>query len=317
MLIDNYHRQINYLRISLTDKCNLRCFYCISKNLPPKNSNNILRVSELFRILDIAADLGINKMRLTGGEPLMREEIVDIVEYISGVLKVDDLSLTTNGILLLSYAEKLKARGLKRVNISLDTLNKDKFREITRGGQIEDVFSAIEKSHRVGFSPIKINVVVLRSTNDEEIIDFVNFGKKQNVVVRFIEFMPISESLTLNQKFVGKEEILKIIKSKMEFEYVKREGSTEYYLMENGKNFGIISPVSCNFCEDCNRLRLSSEGKLRVCLTNNYSVDLKKHLQKKATDEEIKHLFYKCVQSKPQKGSYSSKVNLAMWQIGG
>lgn len=317
MLIDNYNRRINYLRVSLSNNCNLRCFYCISKTHKLENNYNTLSKDEIFRLLKIAVSLGIDKIRLTGGEPLLREDIVDIVRCVSSISGVNDLSLTTNGVLLSSFAKKLKDAGLKRINISLDTLNPDKFKIITSGGNIDSVLEGIKCAQSVGFEPIKINVVVLRGINDDEIINFINFGKQQNIIIRFIELMPTTKSETLNKKFFSKEEILKIINAKMSFEWVNTDGSTEYYFQDEKKIFGVISPITCSFCETCNRLRLTSDGKLLVCLTNNYYVDLGNYIKEGKNDEEIKDAFLRSVKLKPKKGYFTQEYQIPMWQIGG
>lgn len=319
MLIDKFGRVITYLRISVTPNCNLKCIYCISKNAKKISSSEILSNEEIVRISKIAVSLGIKKIRLTGGEPLLRNGIVELVKDIKSIEGIEDLSLTTNGTLLEDYVLHLKEAGLKRINISLDTLDEEKFKIITGGKSFEKVMKGIDLAINAGFKPIKINVVIIRGINDNEIERFVEFGREKNLIIRFIEYMPISEKENFKEKFVPREEIEKRI-----FDFLKRENITEKGLhesnrcisYENLERVGIISSISHGFCERCNRLRLTSDGFLRSCLTKDMEVDLKDALRR-GDNSKIEELFYKAVMLKPEKGNFLEKIKRDMSQIGG
>ncbi len=319
MLKDRFGRVISYLRVSVTPKCNLKCIYCISKDSNLNKNSEILTNAEILRISKIAVSLGIKKIRLTGGEPLLRKDIVELVKGMIRIEGLEDLSLTTNGTLLEEYALSLKEAGLKRINISLDTLDKEKFRKITNGSSFERVMRGIESAIKVGFEPIKINVVVIRGINDDEIERFVNFGREKNLIVRFIEYMPISERKDFSKKFVSMDEIVEKIKN-----FVKEgEGfssspsePSRYLQMRDGTKVGVISSVSHGFCESCNRLRLTYDGFLRACLTEDSEIDLKGALRNGADDSQIEELFRKAVILKPEKGCFK-EIKREMREIGG
>lgn len=316
---DKFGRVITYLRISVTPNCNLKCIYCISKNAKKNPRSEILTNREIARVSRIAVSLGIKKIRLTGGEPLLRRGIVELVKDIKSIEGLEDLSLTTNGTLLEDYVFPLKEAGLKRINISLDTLDEEKFKIITGGKSFEKVMKGIDLAINAGFEPIKINVVVIRGLNDNEIERFVEFGKEKNLIVRFIEYMPISEIENFKEKFVSREEIEKRI-----FDFLKRDNIPEYGLhesngcfsKENLERIGIISSVSHGFCGSCNRLRLTSDGFLRSCLTRDMEVDLKEALRA-GDDSKIKELFHKAVMLKPERGNFLEKIKRGMSEIGG
>lgn len=320
MLKDKFGRVINYLRISVTPRCNLRCIYCISKDLNQIKNFDILSNKEIFRISRIAVSLGIKKIRLTGGEPLLREGIVELVKDISSIKGLKDLSLTTNGTLLEDYAFSLRKAGLRRINISLDTLDEEKFKRITRGECLEKVMKGIDSAISSGFEPIKINVVVMKGINDDEIEKFIDFGSKKNLIIRFIEYMPISEKEDFFHKFVSMDEIVKrtsyFVKKGKEASS-SLSGPSKYIEIKNGTKIGIISSVSHGFCESCNRLRLTSDGFLRACLTHDFEIDLKKALRDGADDSQIEELFKKAVMLKPEKGCFKEKTKRDMREIGG
>ncbi len=320
MLKDRFGRVISYLRISVTPRCNLRCIYCISKNSNQVKNFDFLSNQEIFRISRIAVFLGIKKIRLTGGEPLLKEGIVDLVKDIISIKGLEDLSLTTNGTLLEDYAFTLRKAGLRRINISLDTLDKEKFERITNGRSFEKVMRGIDSAISAGFEPIKINVVVIKGINDDEIERFIDFGIKKNLIIRFIEYMPISEREDFSNRFVSMDEILKRIScfKKGEKGISLSSGEPSKYIeIMDGKRVGIISSVSHSFCESCNRLRLTYDGFLRPCLTHDFEIDLKNPLRNGADDSKIEELFRKAVMLKPEKGCFRGEIKRDMREIGG
>jgi len=295
-LLDRYSRKIDYLRISVTDRCNLRCFYCMpTSGIRRVSSDEILKYEELIEIIKCANELGINKFRITGGEPLVRKGVIGFIERLArlGV----DFSLTTNGVLLKKYARDLLNAGLPRVNVSLDTLKDSRFNEITCGGDIREVFSGIDMVRKLNFSPIKINVVVMRGINHDEITDFIEWGEKEFLNVRFIEFMHLSGE----DYFYPLESVMDgIIKEKgLVPAQVPGSGPARNFRPENGGTIiGFILPRSRPFCEDCNRLRLTSTGTLLPCLFSRRGADLKKVLREGGN---IRSLFYEAVSRKPEK----------------
>ena len=320
-LFDSFGRHINYLRISVTDRCNLRCIYC----MPPEGvslipHSEILSYEEILTVVQVAARLGINKVRLTGGEPLVRAELPKLVRMLSQVEGIEEVSLTTNGTLLKKYVVELKQAGLRRVNISLDTLKADRFQHITRLGELEDVLEGIEAATDAGFHPVKINVVVMRGINDDEVLDFANITYKEGWHVRFIELMPFASVAD----FVPSSEIRQHIMSPGALEPclpIIGNGPAKYYYLPRAKGtIGFISPITEPFCSSCNRMRLTSDGKLRPCLLGDGEIDLKRPLRSNASISEIECLILKAVASKPEHhrlvdGAVSIKRK--MCQIGG
>ena len=308
MLTDTFHRTIDYMRISITDRCNLRCVYCMpSDGLKPLKHKDILRYEEIVRILRIAVNIGVRKVRITGGEPLMRKNITGLIQMVKNIEGIDELSITTNGILLEQYAEELVDAGLDRINISLDSLKPDRYREITRGGILYDVLKGIEASEKAGLSPIKINMVPIRGLNDDEIADFAKMTLKSPYQVRFIEFMPFdTEEMWSQEKFISTEEIKSTIQQigNLSPAKIKKSGPARYFRFEASAGVvGFISPISNHFCKECNRLRLTADGKLRPCLFSETEIDLKSALRGNAPDEEIERLIRLSIAVKPKSHS--------------
>ncbi|MFQ5867377.1 MAG: GTP 3',8-cyclase MoaA [bacterium] len=325
-LIDQYGRKIDYLRISVTDRCNLRCIYCMPNyGIIPKSHNEILTFEEIEKVIKAAVSLGVNKIKITGGEPLIRKGIVDLIAMLSDIEGIVDLSMTTNGIFLSEYTESLKKAGLKRINISLDTLWEDKYKLITKMGNLNNVLEGIKKAQEVGLFT-KLNVVVIKGINDDEILDFVEFSSLRNFCVRFIEFMPTNSSLFWEvEKFISMNEVKKRCEDFVTLEQTKVFGSgpAEYYkIIGSEGKIGFISPFSYQFCSRCSRLRLTSDGKLRGCLHNGYEIDLRKTLRMYASSEEVGKLIKRSVLSKP-KGhcmklmETNNHLSQIMCQIGG
>lgn len=306
-MIDQYSRNINYMRISVTDRCNLRCRYCLPKEgLSLLGHNDILRYEEMLRIVRTAVKLGIEKIRVTGGEPLVRKGLVDFMAILKDIEGLHDISLTTNGVLLMDYAERLFSAGITRINVSLDSLNDEKYQYITRGGRMGEVLRGIEKAREIGFTPIKINVVAMRGFNDDEILDFARLAMEKPYEVRFIERMPFSEPI---RDHLGQYLSADDIKGEIEKYYTlnrigAEEGSTNgpaqtYHLAGGMGRIGFISPMSHHFCHACNRLRLTADGHLRGCLFSDAETDLKTSLRAGCSDDEIASLMMTAVARKP------------------
>lgn len=279
---DNFGREIKYLRISVTDLCNLRCKYCMPESgIDKKPHFNILSFEEIYQIAKASVELGIDKIRITGGEPLVRKDIVTLVEKLASIDGIKDLAMTTNGILLKDYATDLKKAGLNRVNISLDTLYEDRYTDITRGGNIYDVMDGLEAAIVAGLTPVKINTVIIKGFNDDEIMNFVQLTLNEPLYIRFIELMPIGQVGTSGKyEFVSNEEILSKLQG---IKPVKMEdGAVAKYYQFPGAlgKIGFINPISDHFCSDCNKIRLTSDGKLKPCLHSNEEIDLKEVLDK-------------------------------------
>lgn len=322
-LLDSFGRRINYLRISVTDRCNLRCIYCMPpEGVPQMPHSEILSYEEIRTVVQAAAELGINRIRLTGGEPLVRAELPNLIRMLSQIEGIEELSLTTNGTFLKKYALEFKQAGLSRVNVSLDTLKADKFRYITRLGALEDVLEGIEAAKGAGFEPVKINTVVMRGINDDEIRDFARMTYKEGCHVRFIELMPFKGVV----EFVPSIELRQHISLLGKLEpcvSITGNGPATYYRLAGAKGtIGFISPLTePSFCSRCNRMRLTPDGKLRPCLLGEDEIDLKLPLRNNAPMDKLKRLILKAVASKPEHhhlmGDNVRLVNRKMSQIGG
>ncbi|OCL81539.1 GTP 3',8-cyclase MoaA [Arcobacter porcinus] len=308
MLIDGFGRKHDYLRVSVTERCNFRCQYCMPQkpfSWVPKE--NLLSYEDMFKFIKVGIDEGIKKVRITGGEPLIRDNLDYFIKLISDYKKDIDLALTTNAYLLPQMAQKLKDAGLKRINISLDTLNKDRAEKIAQKDVLGTVLEGIEKAKEVGLK-IKINCVPLKGINDIDIIDILEFGKKNSFPVRYIEFMENSFAKT-SVKGLNSNEILEIISKKYKnIEKVPRDTSSpaQYYKLEDGYEFGIIEPHKDDFCSSCNRIRLTAEGFLIPCLYFEDAMSIKDAIR--ANDvEKAAEILKKVLQNKPEKNRWSSK----------
>ena len=280
MLIDGHDRVVNYLRVSVTERCNFRCQYCMpDKPFSWVPKENLLSLDELFLFIKAAMDEGITKVRITGGEPLLREGLDHFISMIYNHNPEVDLALTTNGYLLKQTAGKLKDAGLKRLNISLDSLKPEVAQKIAQKDVLKDVLAGIEEALKVGLK-VKINMVPLKGINDDEIVDILDFCKARRIEVRFIEYMENSVANTSIKGLLGKE-ILEKIKEKYTIRKVGREGSSPSfsYLLEDGYKFGLIDPHKHDFCETCNRIRLTAEGYLIPCLYFDEAMSIKEAVQ--------------------------------------
>ncbi len=308
MLKDRHQRLIDYLRISVTDRCNLRCRYCMpQEGVRPIPHNEILRYEELIRLARISLSLGIRKIRLTGGEPLVRRGIEFLTRQLASLPGINDLSMTTNGLFLAQYAESLHRAGLHRVNVSMDSLNPRRYRQITRGGDLDRVWEGIRTALKVGMHPVKINVVVMRGFNEDEVLDFAELSQEWPLQVRFIEWMPVGGKNSWSPKaFVPSDRILSLIRKRFSLRPLEEaigNGPARIYRIEGGEgSVGVISPVSRHFCQHCNRLRLTPDGKLRTCLFSDQETDLKALLRSGAGDEEIRETIVRAIRDKPSEG---------------
>jgi cyclic pyranopterin phosphate synthase len=325
-IIDSFGRSINYLRISVTDRCNLRCIYCMPpEGVPQISHSEILSYEEIRTVVHAAAELGIYKIRLTGGEPLVRADLPELIRMLSQIKGIEELSLTTNGTVLKKYTLELKQAGLSRVNVSLDTLKPDRFQYITRLGKLEAVLEGIRAAKEAGFEPVKINTVIMRGMNDDEILDFARMTYEDGWHIRFIELMPFKDvaefvpSIELRQHI----SLLGKLESCPDSIGITGNGPATYYRLAGAEGtIGFISPLTeTSFCSRCNRMRLTPDGKLRPCLLGEDEIDLKTPLRNNASMEELKSLILKAVASKPEhhhlKGDNVRPVNRKMSQIGG
>lgn len=326
-MVDSHGRNINYLRISITDRCNLRCRYCMPYTGVEKLKHfSILSLEEIARLVRVAAQAGIRKVRLTGGEPLVRRNVAQLIRYIRAVPEIDDISLTTNGTLFMGLAEELKEAGLDRINFSLDSLVQERFEYITRVGQLDTVKKAIDKALNLGLNPVKINTVLIRGFNDDEIMDFADLAYTLPLHVRFIEFMPIGDLQFWNRdNIITSRETKNIIARRYQLidaKKIKGSGPAKYYNLEGGKgSVGFISPMSNHFCAECNRIRMTAEGKLRGCLYDKRELDLRQAMNYGASDEQLRQLFLETINGKPDKhhmnSGWGADNRRKMYQIGG
>lgn len=315
-------RNINYLRISITDLCNLRCMYCMPQDgIEKKHHKEILSLEEIYEVTKIAVDLGVDKVRITGGEPLVRNGIIKFIESIAQLEGIRDLAMTTNGLLLKEYAQELKNAGLDRVNISLDTLKDEKYKEITRGGNLKTVLEGIEAAKKVGLNPIKINTVIIGNFNDDEVEDFVGLTLKENIEVRFIELMPIGQASTwAKNKFISNSTIKDRISELMPIYDGDKHSPAKYYRLPGGVGkIGFINPISSHFCKYCNRIRLTADGRLKPCLHSNQEIDIKTALRHNIGD--LRKLLEEAILSKPSQHTLNDldhePIVRDMYRIGG
>ena len=317
---DCFGREISYMRISVTDRCNLRCKYCMpAEGIEDLGHENILSFESIERIVRASTELGITKFRLTGGEPLVRSGIVDLVEILAKIKGVEELAMTTNGIMLDKYAESLKKAGLDRVNISLDTMDSIKYAEITRGGDLNRVTAGINAAIKAGLSPVKINVVAIAGFNDDEIFDFVQLTLNHPIDIRFIELMPIGHTeLDSSYKFMSSKDIKNRLPNIIHIEDYSGVADNYKYPDALGK-IGFISPMSNNFCGICNKIRLTSDGKLKPCLHSNQEIDLNQIL-KTNDNENLKSVIKTAIFNKEERHQLNDgakPIERDMYKIGG
>jgi cyclic pyranopterin phosphate synthase len=315
-------RKVNYLRISLTDRCNFNCKYCVPKEPSLQVSHHqVARYEEILTLVDIAVGLGINKVRITGGEPFVRKGIFSFLKRLCRIQELKDISITTNASLLT--AEKLQRlwnMGIKRLNFSLDTLEPEKFLYITGRDQFKTVFNTIFKAHEIGFAPVKINAVILKGINDNEIVDLASLSINNPFQMRFIEYMPMGNSnIDMSQQILSPQ-IKEIIESELGslIPVTKgiNDGPAKKYKIKGSKGeIGLITPVSNHFCNDCNRLRLTARGRLRPCLLNDYEKDILTPLRNGASKEELTAIMHKVIIEKPSSHHLGYENNIIISQM--
>lgn len=326
-LTDRFNRPITYLRVSVTDRCNVRCIYCMPEaGLPWIPKDGILTYEEIVRIVEAAASAGVRSVRLTGGEPLIRRDIAELVRALAAVPGVEDIALSTNGLLLGEMAVELAEAGLRRANVSLDTLRANRFVAIARRPGLERVLAGIDAALAAGLAPLKLNCVVMRGLNDDEVGAFAALTRERAIHVRFIELMPVAENVGLQRDaYVSAAEILERVAALGELRPSPGPGGNgpaRYYTYPGAAgSVGVISPLSHDYCESCNRVRLAADGRLRLCLFGDHALDLRAPVRAGASRDELAELFTGAMLIKPERhhlhlGETASRMR-AFSEIGG
>jgi cyclic pyranopterin phosphate synthase len=307
-LLDQNNRCIDYLRVSITDRCNLSCLYCKPRTELAKRTHlHILRYEEILRVISVAVPLGITHVRITGGEPLVRRGVVDFVRSLGTIPGIDDISLTTNGVLLAGKAAALREAGIRRLNISLDSLDPVRFKQITGSDRWHDVWRGIERAVEIGFEPVKLNMVPVKGVNDDEIGAFSRLTLDRNVHVRFIEFMPIgANDRWHSDTCVTAARIREIIEAEhgplTPFTSRRSAGPSANFQIPGARGvIGFISPISKHFCASCRRLRLTADGKIRPCLLSDTEIDVRSPLRGGCSDGEVERLLRFALEIKPER----------------
>jgi cyclic pyranopterin phosphate synthase len=326
-LADAFARPITYLRISVTDRCNLRCTYCMPEaGLPWIAKAEILSYEEIERLVRAAASVGVTSIRLTGGEPLVRRDLPELVARLARIDGIDDIALSTNGLLLEAHARSLADAGLTRVNVSLDTLRADRFAAIARRPGLERVLAGIDAAIAAGLGPVKINCVAMRGVNDDEVLDFAELARTRRVYVRFIEMMPVVENVGDQiDQYVSASELLDRLRAVGDLQPVDGPGGNgpaRYFAFPGARGaIGVISPLSHDYCDRCNRVRLTADGRLRLCLFGDREIDFRTPLRRGASEAELGALLHGAMLIKPERhhlrlGELSSRMR-AFSEIGG
>jgi len=307
---DRFGRQLTYLRISVTDRCNMRCSYCRpdSDLFHAESREGILHYEEITRIARVAADLGVSKLRITGGEPLVRRDLPQLVAQLAAIPGIGDLAMTSNGTLLAKYAEPLVDAGLNRINISLDSLHPHTFHTLT-GSDLQPVLAGIAAARRVGMAPIKLNCVVMRGINDDEVPTLIRFASSEGATIRFIELMPMKQGLDWQQHYLSMDDLLQreAVRTLLDEAAVQEAGNSaaRYLPLRDGSGeVGFIMPMSDRFCQGCNRLRLTADGGLRACLPADHQLNLRDLIRSGGSDEAIRTTFLRAAMLKPEIGHY-------------
>ncbi len=320
-LVDSFNRKISYLRVSVTDRCDLRCQYCMNEKMTFLPKKQLLTLEEIERLCDNFIEIGVNKIRLTGGEPLVRKNILFLINNLGskiGKSKLKELTLTTNGTLLAKYAKNLKSAGVDRINVSLDTLNQNKYKKITRYGNLSKVLKGIEIAQKNNIK-IKINTVAIKNFNEEESENIINWCSDNNMDLSFIEVMPMNETdmprhlqfLSLNKVFNKLNKVFNLYKIEK-----NTGGPSRYYNSKKlNNNIGFISPLTNNFCANCNRVRITSNGRLYMCLGQNDHIDFRDILRKDYSDNYIKEKIFLALSLKPEKHNFIIKYNTIILNI--
>ena len=306
-LIDPFGRTVDYLRLSVTDRCNLRCTYCMAEQMTFLPKQQILSIEELRDMAAAFVELGIRKIRLTGGEPLIRRDIIKLVSSLAALPGVDEVTMTTNGVMLPSMAGPLKDAGLSRLNISVDSLKADRFKQLTRVGNLHEVIEGIKAAGAVGFKKIKLNAVILAGFNDDEVVDLARFAVDQGMDISFIEEMPVGEidaHKRVNTQITSSRLRQQLASEFTLLDSAETTGGPSRYMQVAGSDckIGFISPMSNNFCESCNRVRMTAEGRLLLCLGNDHSMDLREVIRSYPGDKErLKSKITEALKHKPER----------------
>jgi cyclic pyranopterin phosphate synthase len=303
-LIDNFGRIHDSLRISVTDRCNIRCFYCMPEDVKFQGREQILSFEELERFARISVSLGVRKLRLTGGEPLLRKGLSGLIRKLSAIEGVQDLALTTNGVLLKQQAQELYDAGLRRLNVHLDTLDRERFLKITRRDDLEKVLDGIEFCRKLGYGPIKINAVAVKNLVEDDVVPLARYGRERDIEIRYIEFMPLdAQGLWDKGKVLLTDDIIAMLEREISPliavpDQDHRAPATEYKFADGIGRVGFVASVSRPFCLNCNRLRITADGKIRYCLFAVEETDVRDLLRRHASDEEVAQAIRSCVAEK-------------------
>ncbi|GMB00295.1 GTP 3',8-cyclase MoaA [Pelosinus sp. IPA-1] len=320
-LYDIVGRRIHYLRVAVTDRCNFRCQYCMpSDGVKWTEHDNILRYEELLRIIHAFTSLGIDKVRITGGEPLVRKGLIPFLKKVTAIAGIKEVVLTTNGSMLEEYAPLLKKAGVKRVNVSLDTLYPERFKKITGQDALHQVLAGIKKAQAVGLTPIKINMVVMKDFNSDELVDFANLAMENPYQIRFIEYMPFcSDKNYLFTAAEIKQQLITAGFTTMLPEVSNNSPAQVYRFPQSQGSIGFITPVSQHFCSSCNRIRLTPDGNLKPCLLSNQEYSLRDVLRAGISDQELLDTIRQVVWNKPMEHELKKgkKSERGMYRIGG
>ena len=306
-LVDQYGRQVDYVRISVTDRCDFRCVYCMAEDMTFVPRAEVLSLEEIYQLARAFTELGVRKIRLTGGEPLVRRNVMSLVQRLGQLPGLDDLTLTTNGSQLTKLAPALRSAGVRRINVSLDSLDADKFRRITRTGKLSQVLAGLDAAVAAGFERIKLNAVILKGRNEEEILDLTHYAQQHGFDISFIEEMPLGliDDHDRALSFCSSDEVREIVEGRYQLSATDEStgGPSVYYAVPGSKaRIGFISPHSHNFCHLCNRVRVTVEGRLLLCLGNEHSVDLRAVLRAPGSShEELQQAIIQSMNPKPEK----------------
>ena len=312
-LVDKFGRRVDYIRLSVTDRCDFRCVYCMTEDMTFLPRTQILSLEEIYQVARAFTDLGVKKIRLTGGEPMVRSDIMSLIKKLGKLSGLEELLLTTNGAQLEKYALPLKEAGLSRINISIDSLDADRFKRISRVGKLEKVLAGIDAARKAGFDRIKLNSVIMRGYNEDEVIPLTDYALSRGIDIAFIEEMPLGEASdhSREETTCSNDWVRGQIEQKYRLiDSTARTAGPSRYVQVIGKNsrIGFISPVSHNFCEDCNRVRVTVEGRLLLCLGNEHSIDLRKLLRDGvSTHDDLKQAIIKSMDLKPERHYFYDK----------
>ena len=306
-LVDKFGRTVDYIRLSVTDRCDFRCVYCMTEDMKFLPRSQILSLEELYLVAKAFTDLGVKKIRLTGGEPMVRTDVMSLIEKLGALPGLEELNLTTNGAQLDKYAPALKAAGVNRINISIDSLDTDRFKRISRVGNLEKVLKGINAARSAGFDRIRLNSVIMRGYNEDEVLPLTEYALDRNIDIAFIEEMPLGEASDHDREDTtcSNDWVRNVIEEKYELlnSTAKTAGPSRYVQVVGKDNrIGFISPVTHNFCEDCNRVRVTVEGRLLLCLGNEHSIDLRAILRdESASFDDLKEAIVASMDIKPER----------------